>query len=201
MNVLAKFFIPILFLIPLTSFGQENENVVIANDLYTIVYSQELEQPLHILYEVLCPMSGVSRSGINFWEPDGIKTSDDDDYYNNIWDKGHMVPAAAFDCTEEMLYETFSYANSALQHQNLNRGAWRELEEAERILAYFSSSPVNVEIDVIFEDTSEKLDSGATVPSAFRKTLIVGNSTFIFLFPNEDTKGKRWQDFSVEQSN
>jgi len=208
MNVIMKTFslLAILLYLPLNLLAQNDDNVWISNDLFSISYDENLEQPVQVVYEVLCPLSGASRTGLNFWEPEGIKTSDDDDYYNNIWDKGHMAPAAAFDCTPEMLKETFNYANAALQHQNLNRGAWRKLEEVERSIAFFYNDSTRdehilVQIDVLFDETSETLSSGATVPSGFKKTLFFGAKEYTFIFPNEDTKGKRWQDFYVEQDN
>ena len=51
-----------------------------------------------------------------------------DDYVNNVWDKGHLAPAAAFNCDRETIKKTFSYLNCALQHEGLNRGPWKELE-------------------------------------------------------------------------
>ena len=74
-----------------------------------------------------------------------------------------------------MLRSTFTYLNSALQHQSLNRGVWNRLEGFERDLANFFM--VNVRIDVIFDENSQVLETGATVPSAFRK---------IIKFPSHD---------------
>jgi endonuclease G len=61
-----------------------------------------------------------------------VKTSDGKDYEGNVWDKGHCAPAADFNCTRETLWQTFSYLNCILQHEKLNRGAWRLLEVRER---------------------------------------------------------------------
>lgn len=168
----------------------------IQNDLYTIAYSEELEQPLEISYTIACPNGKASRAGMDFYTIDEFHTSDDDDYYDNIWDKGHMAPAAAFSCTEEMLYQTFSYANSALQHQSLNRGVWRLLEEFERNASNFYT--VRVYIEVLFEGKLTRLDTGAVVPSGFRKTLSVGDKTIVLEFPNDDTRGTDWVDYIVE---
>ena len=69
---------------------------------------------------------------MNFYKEANIHTSDDHDYYNNEWDKGHMAPAIHFSDSVENLKATYSYVNSALQHMSLNRGAWRDLERAVR---------------------------------------------------------------------
>ena len=46
-----------------------------------------------------------------------------------------MAPAASLNCNQDMLWETFTYINSSLQHQSLNRGVWKKLEMRERELA------------------------------------------------------------------
>jgi DNA/RNA endonuclease G (NUC1) len=63
----------------------------------------------------------------------GYKTSDTRDYLN-VYDRGHLAPAADFNCDLASL-RTFTYLNCALQYDELNRGVWRLLEEHERVLA------------------------------------------------------------------
>lgn len=189
----------ITFLIPLSLFSQDLQKVYVESEIYKIEYSSYLEQPLNVKYTVLCPKGGVSRDGMDFWKPlqAGLLTSDNADYRNNEWDKGHMAPAAAFNCTEEMLKTTFSYANSALQHESLNRGVWRMLEEFERNLANFFT--VDVEIEVLFEGEENRLPTNAVVPTGFRKSITYSDGTYsktlLFLFPNTDTRGTDWIDY------
>ena len=184
----------LLLLLPLGTVAQEIK--VVETDLFTIGYSEQLQQPVWAEYTVQCPNGKASRSGMDFYEDIEIFTSDDDDYKGNVWDKGHMAPAAAFSCTREMLRETFTYLNSALQHQSLNRGVWNRLEAFERDLANFYE--VSVHIAVLFDEDSEVLPTGATVPNGFRKTISFDDKTVIFEFPNEQISGKRWIDFKLE---
>ncbi len=102
--------------------------------VFTLVYSEVLEQPKWVKYKVTCAENNVSRKGLDFYKEKTIHTSDNEDYVANDWDKGHMAPAAAFGCNAELLKQTFTYLNSALQHKSLNRGVWKELEEYERQL-------------------------------------------------------------------
>ena len=134
---------------------------------------------------------------MDFYEVDGIHTSDDDDYYKNVWDKGHLAPAAAFNCDKETLLKTFTYLNCALQHEGLNRGPWKELERVERDLHKITGEDVFVEILVIFDEDSEKLPTGATVPSWFIKRITTNDTTYSFKFPNRDVKGEDWSSFRV----
>jgi len=183
-------FITLLVLIPFLGFGQ-----VINTGIFTVEYDQQRQQPLWVEYTVRCPKGTASREGMNFWEPEMIITSDDEDYANNIYDKGHLAPAATFSCNPEMLYITFSYLNSALQHQGLNRGQWSKLESFERSAANFFNEDVTVRVEVLFEGEEVVLPTGATIPSGFRKTITIGNKTRVFEFPNKDTKGTKWIDY------
>ena len=180
----------IIFLLPVLSFSQ-----VIQTDIFTVEYDQQKEQPLWVEYTVECPNGQASRQGMDFWVPEGINTSDDEDYKNNVWDKGHLAPAAAFSCDEETLLKTFSYLNSALQHEGLNRGQWSRLESFERAAANFFGKEVKVRVDVLFEGKLEVLSTGATIPSGFKKTITIGDVTRVFEFPNRDTKGTNWIDY------
>jgi DNA/RNA endonuclease G (NUC1) len=191
-----------LLLVILTSFvafsyGQKRERVEFSVDgLFQGIYSEVLEQPLEVTYTVPCADGDASRTGLDFFEDDNIYTSDDDDYSNNVWDKGHLAPAAAFSCDRETIKKTFTYLNSALQHQSLNRGIWNRLEAVERGMAIWHD--VNVKIEVIFDEACEVLPSGATVPRAFKKTIEAGGRTIVFYFPNIDTSGTDWQDYIVK---
>src|SRR5210317_1518780 len=110
----------ILVLVVQVVFGQKRERVEFKiDDLYQGVYSEVYEQPLEVTYTVKCPNGQASRTGMDLYTDDKIHTSDNDDYSKNIWDKGHLAPAAAFSCDKETLKKTFSYLNSALQHQGL----------------------------------------------------------------------------------
>jgi endonuclease G len=185
MNKYLVLLLSLLFSIP--AFSQ-----VIKTDIFTVEYDQQKQQPLWLEYTVKCPNGTAERDGMNFWVPEGITTSDDEDYKNNIYDKGHLAPAAAFNCNKTMLYQSFSYLNSALQHEGLNRGQWARLESFERDAANFFNLPVKVRVDVLFEGKLKVLKTGATVPSGFKKTISIGKITKVFVFPNKDTKGTRW---------
>jgi endonuclease G len=169
----------------------------IITDIFKVRYSEILEQPLELWYDVECPTGNASRKGMDFREVDGIHTSDNDDYKNNVWDKGHLAPAAAFNCDKETLRKTFSYLNCALQHEGLNRGPWKELERFERDLAKVFGN-VEVQIIVHFGPSPQILEYGAALPVGFTKIILVGEQKLEFYFPNEDVSGKDWSDFLIE---
>lgn len=181
-----KYFYSLLFLIPLFCFSQKKlrDSVFVKTDLFEIVYSEKLQQPLSASYVVKCPNGKASRTGMDFYTCDSIVTSDDKDYKNNIYDKGHLAPAASFNCTKDMLRKTFTYLNCSLQNQDLNRTTWKLLEEYERSLA-LKHSKVSVKITCVFSSTSKKLTTGSTVPDAYYKVISYGNVTETYYFKNE----------------
>jgi endonuclease G len=172
----------ILLVLTLSLSAQLRDSVYIKTDIYECVYSEVLEQPKFVRYTVLCPDGKAPRTGMDFYTDKEVKTSDNADYVHNVYDKGHMAPAADFNCTKEMLYKTFSYLNCALQHEGLNRVTWRLLEVKERELA--SKYNVVVEIRCVFDLNSVKLPTGATIPSGFYKTIYANNEVYQYYFDN-----------------
>jgi len=191
MKMMKQKFTSLLFIFPLFLQSQ-----LIETDIFTVQYDQEKEQPIWVEYKVQCPKGTASRTGMDFYTEDNIHTSDNNDYKNNIWDKGHLAPAASFNCDKETLYKTFTYLNSALQHEGLNRGVWKELEGFERDLANFFEVEVRVEV----EFSEDKVPGGATIPSGFKKILKFGDAMYEFYFPNIDTKGTKWIDYLITYS-
>ena len=184
----------VLILLVQVVFAQKRQRVEFkVDDLYKGIYSEIYEQPLLVEYTVKCPNGQASRSGMDFYTDSNIYTSDDEDYIDNVWDKGHLAPAASFSCDTETLKKTFSYLNSALQHQNLNRGQWSQLESFERDLANFYE--VKVKVEVLFEGKLTVLPSGATVPSGFIKTIEFDGRKIVFKFPNNGTHISNWIEY------
>ena len=176
----------------------QRSTVTFSNNIFKGVYSEIYQQPLTITYDVLCFNGKISRNGLDFYTNDSILTSNDSDYVNNVYDKGHLAPAADFNCDKDNLFKTFSYLNCALQHENLNRGVWRYLEAHERELT--KKGKVTVRVDVIFSDTAKKVYGGATIPDGFKKTIYVnGVITECYYFPNvSPISGKKYTDYKIK---
>lgn len=189
----------LLTLITFTSFSQKKlrDSVVIKTSMFEIVYSEKLEQPKFIRYIVQCSNGTASRTGMDFYVCDSIKTSDNGDYENNQFDKGHLAPAADFNCDKQTLFKTFTYLNCSLQQENLNRTTWRLLEVRERELSK-TSKVVQVEIRCIFGPQSIKLPSGATIPTAYRKTIKYDGKTEVYYFKNEKPLSTDFTKYKVK---
>ena len=169
---------------------------LIQRDIFEVCYSTKKQQPLWLVYEVECPGGGFSRKSLNFKKDTqfaGI-TSNNADYYKNVWDKGHLAPAADFNCSYEKLKATFSFLNCALQHEKLNRGPWKNLEKYERKLSETHSVAVRVVLE--FDEQSLLLASGALVPSYFVKILSFNNQIQVYRFPNNASVYQtKWKEY------
>jgi endonuclease G len=186
----------LLLLLPLVGFGQLRDSIYVKTDIYEVMYSEKLEQPLWVKYTVACTGAGASRKGMDFYTDKKIHTSDAKDYAFNVYDKGHCAPAADFNCTREMLFKTFSYLNCTLQNDKLNRVHWRLLEDYERLLAY-TEGPVNVEIRMVFDKNPKRVPAGAAIPSAFYKIIKTRSKKVTFFFKNEPPTKPTFADYQV----
>ena len=173
------------------------DSLLVSNNIFQISYNEKYEQPNWVKYTVRDIIKNADRAGIQFYTVDSIYTSDDDDYYSNRWDRGHMAPAGSFNDSYEDLYSTFSYINVALQYDDLNRGVWVELEDQVRKWAD-DFGDINIEIYLEFESSHIVLDTGAHVPTAFYKYVIFPDGTKkCYYFPNS-TPDKLWQEYEIE---
>ncbi|MDA0330898.1 MAG: DNA/RNA non-specific endonuclease [Bacteroidetes bacterium] len=173
------------------------DSLLVSNNIFQISYNEKFEQPNWIKYTVRDIVKNVDRDGMQFYTVDSIYTSDDQDYYANRWDRGHMAPAGSFNDSYENLYSTFSYLNVALQYDDLNRGTWVQLEEQVRKWAD-EIGDIDIEIYLEFDSSHIVLDTGAHVPTAFYKYVIFPDGTKkCYYFPNS-TPDKLWQEYEIE---
>ena len=180
----TMFLIGFLF-VSLISFGQ---NVRIKNNVFEVLYSQSLEQPLVIKYRSTNRPTNVNRGAMDFYKEPTIKTSDADDYKANIYDKGHGAPAATFSDNMINLKQTFSYLNCIMQDQYLNRGEWRLLEE--QIRKWDDTEPITVLIKTFFDTPVKRVPTGAAIPSYLQKHVYFekSNKWKCFVFLNQKPK-------------
>ena len=187
----------LLILVAVTSYSQDiTQNIIIKNNVFEVLYSQSLEQPLKIKYRSTNRPTNVNRGSMDFYKEPNIKTSDADDYKANIYDKGHGAPAATFSDNQENLKQTFSYLNCILQDQYLNRGEWRLLEEQER--KWDDTENLTVLITVHFDNPVKRIPTNAAIPSHLQKHIYFETQKEwrCFVFLNERPKFK-WHQLEM----
>jgi endonuclease G len=180
-------------ILSLISFGQ---NVRIKNDVFEVLYSQSLEQPLIIKYRSTNRPTNVNRGAMDFYKEENIKTSDGDDYKANIYDKGHGAPAATFSDNMVNLKQTFSYLNCIMQDKYLNRGEWRMLEE--QIRKWDDTENITVLIKTFFDKPVKKVATGAAIPSHLQKHIYFEKQKKwkCYVFLNEKPKFS-WEELEM----
>lgn len=143
------------------------DTIRVKNQVFEVLYSQNLEQPLWIKYRSTNRPTNVNRGSMDFYTEKSIKTSDGEDYAKNVYDKGHGAPAATFSDNMENLKQTFSYLNCIMQNQYLNRGEWRLLEE--QIRKWDDNENITVIIKVFFDNPVKRVPTNAAIPSHLQK--------------------------------
>ena len=183
--------VSLLLTLCISAFSQDT--IRVKNQVFEVLYSQSLEQPIWIKYRSTNRPTNVNRGNMDFYTEKTIKTSDALDYKANIYDKGHGAPAATFSDNIENLKQTFSYLNCILQDQYLNRGEWRLLEEQER--KWDDNENLTVLIKVFFDKPAKRLPTNAAIPSHLEKHIYFEkqNKWKCFVFLNQKPK------FSWEQ--
>jgi endonuclease G len=179
--------------------AQALKDIKIKNQVFEVNYSQTLEQPLELVYRSTNRVTNVNRGSMDFWVDPKIKTSDGKDYEKNVYDKGHLAPAATFSDNMDNLKTTFSYLNCALQNQYLNRGEWRMLEEQER--RWDDKENLTIKVSLDFDKSSIVLPTGATVPKGFTKHIYFETSKKwdCYYFLNEKPT-KPWEEHKIKCS-
>ena len=173
------------------------DSILVTTNIFEISYNEIFEQPNWVKYTVRDIVKNADRDGMNFYTVDSIYTSDDNDYYSNRWDRGHMAPAGSFNDSYENLYSTFTYLNVALQYDDLNRGAWVDLEEQVREWAD-EYGDIGVEIYLEFNSNHITLETGAHVPSGFYKYVNFPDETKkCYYFPNI-SPNKSWSEYEID---
>lgn len=171
----------------------DREDVIVKNEVFKVLFSEKLEQPIWVIYTSTNRPKGVDRGSMNFHKEKDVCTSDDDDYKYNIWDKGHMAPAATYSDTKEHLYTTFSYLNCSLQNKYLNRGEWRLLEAQERV--WDDQENLTIKVIPIYSENSEVLKTGGTVPDSYHKHIkFESQGKIVCYFFLNDKPEKGWEE-------
>jgi DNA/RNA endonuclease G (NUC1) len=161
----------------------KRESVYIKNGVFEVWYNEVKEQPVKLIYISSNRPTNVNRGSMDFYTEKTVHTSDGLDYKANIYDKGHLAPAATFSDNMVNLKQTFSYLNCALQDQYMNRGEWRLLEEQER--KWDDTQNLKVMVELIWDKGYTILPTGGHVPTDMIKHIYF-------------EKDKKWRCFEFE---
>ena len=149
---------------------------------YTVSYNLEHNLPNWVAWE-LTPDKLIEReSRTDKFLPDPDLPEDvavtTDDYKRSGWDRGHMCPAGDNRWHWRAMQESFYMTNICPQHHNLNRGDWKELEEACRDWAQREGRLFIVCGPVLYRQPHKTIgrEHRITVPEAFFKVVLCPDS-------------------------
>jgi len=178
---------------------EKRTEVIVENQVFKVWYNEVKEQPVKLIYTSTDRPKNVDRGNMNFYTESEVYTSNNADYYNNIWDKGHLAPAATYSDSMVNLKQTFSFLNCALQHQYLNRGEWRLLEEQER--EWDDEQNLTITVNLVWDAGYEILPTGGHIPTDMIKHIYFENDKMWRCFEFENVKPtKGWEEHEVTHS-
>lgn len=161
-------------------------------------FNPTTHQPNYVVWELLPSETDGEASRLTRFSPDPRVSASavTADYSNSGYDRGHMAPAGDMKWADDAMAETFYLTNICPQHPDLNRGAWKKLEEKCRVKAVDDSALIIVCGPVFNPSTRRRKTIGETrvaVPDAFFKVILApfakDPSAIGFIMPNGYVKG------------
>lgn len=143
----------------------------------------------------------VSRSD-NFWHDDSVEGCPElSDYRRSGYDRGHLYPAADAKWSQESMDDCFSLANMTPQLHSLNNGAWKTLEEKERLWVQRDGRLVIIAGPIYSSTDNLRIGkTGVRVPSGFFKVILAPDvaspRAIAFVYPNDYAPGNM-QNYSM----
>lgn len=162
---------------------------------FTVSFNKSTRVPNWVGWELLrSETEGAESRSNKFWEDTEVEgCASLQDYRKSGYDRGHMCPAADQKWSAKAMADCFVLTNMAPQAHALNGGAWKTLEEKERLWAQRDSAIVIVAGPVYTSDSHETIGEGVRVPDAFYKVLLapyVEKPRAIgFIYPNMSAPG------------
>jgi len=199
-----------------TRYGLPAADQILFNRHYVIGYSYYFRQAKWALEVVNPDNMDITRED-NFRPdyriPERFR-ADLDVYEGSGYDRGHLIASANQIDSKIQNSETFLLSNMTPQKPKFNRGIWRKLESAVRILnsedkileTYVISGPLfYFDQDVIMiGDDDKNIKVTLPIPHAYFKSVLTENNRgkinmWSFIIPNKKTSSPI-EDFQVETS-
>lgn len=173
---------------------------IIQHTGYTVSYNDELKLPNWVAW-VLTPErfnDVVSRTDDFLPDPEVEDPVTTDDYKHSGYDRGHMCPAADNKWNEQAMKESFYMTNICPQNHNLNRGDWKELEDACREWTYQNKTLYVVCGPLLYDRKHKTIGQHkVVVPDAFYKVVLSLTPPKAIGFIYKNTSGNKPLDAYV----
>ena len=185
-----------------TRYGLPAADQILYNRNYILGYSYYFRQAKWALEIVDSDKSEIIRKDVfrsDYRIPELFR-ADESVYLKSGYEKGHLIASANQIETQIQNSETFLLSNMCPQEPKFNKGIWKRLEEAVRVLdseskileTYVISGPLfyfDKEV-VMIGDNDAKKSVTLPIPHAFFKSILVEKNTgtikmYSFIIPNE----------------
>lgn len=172
------------------------DNIDLEYEGFTVGFNPNFHTPNYVSWELMADETdGASSRSNKFWnDPEVEGCAYPYDYTNSGFDRGHMCPAADQKWSSTAMHHSFVMTNVCPQVHALNAGAWKTLEEKERLWAQRDSLLVIVAGPVFPKGEIERIgDSEVAVPTAFYKVFLAPLANPVraigFVYPNMKCPG------------
>jgi endonuclease G len=157
---------------------KDRKEQIIRHKAYTVSYNSNTKIPNWVAWK-LTParfVENYSRKEGEFLPDPQLPESEavtTDDYKGSGWDRGHMCPANDNRWDWKAMRECFFMTNMCPQHSNLNRGDWKELEDACHDWAVKEGAIYIVCGPILYRQAHETIGyHHVVVPEAFFKVVL-----------------------------
>ena len=171
-------------------FDVDRPNVVtICRINYAVIYDTDCKIPLLVFENLLASeIDGIIPRSNNFKPDPNLHPVDSAtlrDYYHSSYDRGHMAPAGDMREDTASMSQSFYLSNIIPQNPNVNRGAWRYLEEYDRaVVTSNGETPTYIITGAVLPQLPVRIGGGVCVPSYTFKIILSNQSIEAFMIDN-----------------
>lgn len=215
MVALKKIIFCFAFFTSIFSYSQENYKLyedylpsskcgeVIHYKYYSVSYCDENKLSEWAIHSPSVTMTGTEARFGTFKSDDEGRGASQDNWRNNPYDKGHLVPAANMRINKTAMREVYFMTNVSPQHKMFNRGGWKKLEQELRVKTVeWTEDKGNLTIiSGHFGKIGEMGEDKIPIPEYYYKIAfdITKNRAIAFLLPNKIID-KNLESYSVSIS-
>lgn len=182
-------------------FTKERSEVILSRKGYTVSYNSKNKIPNWVAWQLTPDRleERCSRTNKFLPDPDIKHAVTTDDYKGARIDRGHMCPAGDNRWNKQAMIESFYMTNICPQDHNLNRGDWKELEEACRLWANKEGRIYIVCGPILYNQKHRTISKKQiVVPEAFFKVILcMGKNPRAIGFIYKNTSGNHPLDAYV----
>lgn len=155
----------------------EMESHIVKYPGYVLSFNSEYHQPNWVAWELTrdeAKATDISRRGSVFQTDMDVKgCANTYDYRNSGYTRGHMCPAGDMRWDQDAMNSCFMLTNITPQAEELNNGAWKNLEEKCRYWAQRDSAIVIICGPILTDSLTATIgDSQIPVPERFFKVVL-----------------------------